>query len=138
MAVSEPVMRDDAAAESLRESLAERDAVALDGDVDVEVRLAHEHVSNGAADEVHAFEGPAHRLDGLEDRAQGLERVELLRDGLRLARRVLPVRFLERAEDIGARDDAGDLAARGRQARGRSFDAETRRMTSARGASSCT
>ena len=64
---AETVVRDNTAAKRLGKSFAERDAVALDRDVDVEVGLAHEHVPNGAADEVDAFEMLAHRLHRLED-----------------------------------------------------------------------
>ena len=68
----------------------ERDAVALDGDVNVEARLVHEHVANGSADEVHALEGLAYGLNRLEHGTQMPEaRQSSLGDALRRGRRLL-------------------------------------------------
>ena len=75
---AELVVRDDAAAQRLRQCPAERDAVALDGDVDVEARLVHEQVANRPADEVDALEALPHRLDGLEDALQPGKREQAL------------------------------------------------------------
>ena len=71
---------DRAAAEHAGERLAEGDPVAFHGDVDVEVRLTHEHVAHRAADEVDAVERLADRLHGLEDRLEMRECVQLVGD----------------------------------------------------------
>ena len=63
----------DASVELSRPRRGRGDRVALDDDVDVEVRLAEQDVADGAADEVHA-------LVGLVD---GHDRVERGRDALR-------------------------------------------------------
>ena len=66
-------MRSHVTLEAPREVLGERDAVALDGQVDVEARRTQQEVPHGAAHQVH----PAHaRGDGL-DLAQKMLKAEL-------------------------------------------------------------
>ena len=53
---AELLVRHDPPAQLLGEGARERDAVALDRDVEVEPRLAQQDVAHGAADEVDAVE----------------------------------------------------------------------------------
>ena len=67
-----------AAVERVGQGAGQRDRIALDGDVDVEVGLAEQDVAHGPADQVDAVVALADRGDGIEDRRQVLEPVELV------------------------------------------------------------
>ena len=93
---AELLVRDGPAAERRRERAAERDAVPLDGDVEIEGRLVQEDVADGAADEVDALERAGRGLRGLEHLDQAGSSPELLGEVLGDGR-CLRERLLERA-----------------------------------------
>ena len=104
--------------ERIGEAPRELDRVALDRDVDVEVRLAEQDVPHRPADEIDAVVGLADRGDRLEGALEVLEPRELggqARLDLGLGRRLLP----ERAQDVAARDDAHEPARPRAPRRGR-------------------
>ena len=71
---AELLVRAHVALEPRGQVLGEGDAVALDGDVDVEARLAEQQVADGAADEVHAAHAGGHGLDLAQQRRPGRAR----------------------------------------------------------------
>ncbi len=113
---------------------AQRDRIALDRDVDVEVRLAEQDVPDGAADEVDAVVGLAHRGDRLEDRLRAARGARARAGRLGATSRRL-VRRPERAEHVAAGDDADEPVA-SRTATRPSAEARRGRCTSASGVSS--
>ena len=91
-------------AERVCERLRERDRVAFDGDVDVEVPLAEQDVPDGSAHQVDTLVRLGERGDGLEDRSEPLELRQLGGKGGTGSldrRRGLPERF----QHVAARDD---------------------------------
>jgi hypothetical protein len=104
---AEALVRVRAAAERLRERLAERDRVALDGDVDVEAALSEQDVAYRAADQVDALVPLGHGGDGVESRPQPLESGQLRGEARRLPL-LLAAGRPEAAEHVAPGDDAED------------------------------
>ena len=107
---AELLVRDDPAAELPRQCPPERDPVALDGDVEVEARLAHEDVPDGAAHEVHAVERDADLLDRLEQLTEALEREQPVARRSTGSTGASAAGSPSAREDVPARDDADHLA----------------------------